>query len=82
MNDKFAKQLDDANLKTGFYKYKGNNYRIAVPVEMKNPETGKWQVGVMYIALMSHGIFVRELQDFVEKFEYMGEKDEDTKSKV
>jgi len=54
------------------YSYKGKDYYIQEKVELKNPETRKWQTAYIYVQVGSGLKFCREIRDFKRLFIFEG----------
>ena len=50
------------------YTYKGKHYQILSFGEMKNPQTRVWEECVIYIQLENRNTYVRDKEEFFEKF--------------
>ena len=51
-----------------YYAYKGNIYRILRTAWCKDRETRQWYRAVIYKDVRSKQVFVRDRQEFTEKF--------------
>ena len=51
------------------YKYKGKHYQVLSFGEMKNPYTRNWEDCVIYIQLENRKTYVRNKEEFFNKFE-------------
>lgn len=56
------------------FSYKDHSYVVLCLAEMKNPINRKWEGCVIYKQQQTGKIFVREYQDFLDKFEPEDEK--------
>lgn len=50
------------------YTYKNKLYIIVRNVSAKHPDSGDWVLSVLYFGLEKQDFYVRELNDFCEKF--------------
>ena len=50
------------------YTYKGKHYQFLIYGEMKNPYTRNWEECVVYIQLENRNTYVRNREEFFEKF--------------
>ena len=50
------------------YAYKGKHYQIINYGEMKNPQTRVWEECVIYIQLENRNTYVRNREEFFNKF--------------
>lgn len=50
------------------YTYKGKHYQILSYGEMKNPHTRDWEKCVVYIQLENRNTYVRNREEFFNKF--------------
>lgn len=50
------------------YTYKGKYYQIISYGEMKNPHTRNWEKCVIYIQLENRNTYVRNKEEFFNKF--------------
>ena len=50
------------------YTYKGKHYQILSFGEMKNPQTRDWEKCVVYIQLENRNTYVRNKEEFFNKF--------------
>lgn len=57
------------------YKYKGKHYQVLSFGEMKNPHTRLWEDCVIYIQLENRKTYVRNKEEFFEKFKEGNEQD-------
>lgn len=57
------------------YKYKGKHYQVLSFGEMKNPHTRLWEDCVIYIQLENRKTYVRNREEFFEKFKESNEQD-------
>jgi len=71
----------EINFKFGIYRYKGVLYETIKSIDkdglckMKNPQSRKWERCVLYTYPDSrfNDVYVREVNEFLERFEYMGD---------
>lgn len=73
--DRFSESVDrnsPIKLNAENFTYKENDYQVIGIVSMKCPATGEWLLSVLYRS-EDGKTFTRELNDFVNKFEPMGE---------
>ena len=57
------------------YTYKGKHYQVLSFGEMKNPHTRLWEDCVIYIQLENRKTYVRNKEEFFEKFKEGNEQD-------
>ena len=57
------------------YTYKGKHYQVLSFGEMKNPQTRVWEECVVYIQLENRNTYVRNKEEFFEKFKEVNEQD-------
>lgn len=50
------------------YTYKGKQYQVLIYGEMKNPYTRNWEECIVYIQLENRKTYVRNKEEFFEKF--------------
>ena len=55
------------------YAYKGKHYQIINYGEMKNPQTRVWEECVIYIQLENRNTYVRNREEFFNKFKESNE---------
>ena len=55
------------------YTYKGKHYQVLSFGEMKNPQTRDWEKCVVYIQLENRNTYVRNREEFFNKFKESNE---------
>ena len=57
------------------YKFKDRSYQVLGYGEMKNPRTRLWEDCIIYIQLENRKTYVRNKEEFFEKFKESNEQD-------